>query len=537
MRLTPARTLARTGLLTVLTWMFWVAPSTAAGPGDDPVEVASGQVCEPLSEQIDAYKALRATSLDLRGTLPTMEEYAAVEADPEMSSDLVDEWLQSDAFAERAVRIHRDLLWNNVDDLILVNTRGRLSARGGLYFRGGGQASRYRILNVECNDEPAQYNADGSFVFTDMPDGSLREGWIWVNPFWAPDTQIKVCGLDAQDAATSPTGTDCATVEGLSDVGCGCGPNMRRCTTTAAERLVRTALAEEIEHRIRDVVERDASYLELLTGDKAYFNGPLVHYWKYQTAFPRMAVSPAPIPLERLPDLEFTDVDTWVAVEMGPQHSGILTSTAYLLRFQTNRARANRFFNAFVCQPFNAPSGGVPVADEAAQTEPDLQVRHGCEYCHALLEPAASHWGRWGERGATYLSPIDHPPFDAECELCATSGLPCSARCNGSYTVKSLDPKEDAFIGWLKPYTFRRPEHRVFVEEGPKYLVYSTIVDGRLPMCVARSTAERFLGRTLDDDTDEAWLADVAREFVASGYRYRAVVKAVLEHPSYRRVR
>ena len=56
-------------------------------------------------------------------------------------------------------------------------------------------------------------------------------------------------------------------------------------------------------------------------------------------------------------------------VEAGPAHAGVLTSPAYLLRFQTHRARANRFHVSFLCQPFVAPDGGLPATPGAVTLE------------------------------------------------------------------------------------------------------------------------------------------------------------------------
>ena len=496
-------------------------------------------VCEEPSAALDKYHLLRAMSLDLRGELPSEVEYAAlddVDGD-DVPEALVDDWLASDAFVERAVRLHRDLLWNSLDNITLVNPRGVIRQTGGIWYRSGTQAIFYRGGNVRCLDAPAEYADDGTVVAWPQADGTRREGWIAVAPFWAPAAMIKTCAFDAQDAAISPSGTTCASNAGLSDSDCGCGPELRNCMPTGtANQTITRAMGEDLERRVRDVIAGDGSYLDLFTSRTAWVNGPLVHYWRYLRAFPRMTMDPAPLEVDRLPDLAWEQADTWVPVEMGPEQAGILTSPAYLLRFQTNRARANRFYNAFLCQPFNAPSGGLPVASAAAQIEPDLQVRDGCDYCHAVLEPAAAHWGRWGERGATYLSPDTTPAFDPSCELCATTGIPCSSRCRTFYVTDVLDEKAEPFVGWMSAYLFRRPEHEAFVEDGPTYLVYKTVVDGRFPACVARTAAERLLGREVGLD-EQPWLDGLAREFVASGYRYRDVVRAVVMNPAYRRVR
>ncbi len=493
-------------------------------------------VCEPPEEVMDLHRLVRAWSLDVRGTIPTEAEYTAVEdGGMEAAETLLDEWLVSDAFADRVVRTHRDLLWNNVTDVTLVNTRGRIRATGGLWWRRSSQAIFYRGGNVGCRNVEATYDADGMLETVADANGYEQEGYVWVNPYWAPNTPVKVCAFDAQDALVSPLGTDCSTSAGGTDRGCGCGPELRHCSTAAIEREITAAFAMDVDLRVRAMVTGETSYVDLFDATSGYVNGPIVHYWKYLRTFQRMPMSPAPVDLEGLPDLPFDDKE-FTLIDMGGHHAGILTSPAFLLRFQTDRARANRFYTSFLCQPFNAPNGGVPVADEHAQTEPDLQVRAGCDYCHALLEPAAAHWGRWGERGSAYLSPEDHPPFDESCHLCATAGLPCSARCRSFYTVATLDPKEDEFVGWMNAYYFRRAEHELYVEEGPEFLVYNTVVDGRFPTCVSETSTERLLGRPITVD-EEPLVDEIAQKFVASGYSYREATRAVLTNDIYRRAR
>ena len=45
-----------------------------------------------------------------------------------------------------------------------------------------------------------------------------------------------------------------------------------------------------------------------------------------------------------LPALPFTDTETWVPFEREGVHAGAFTTLSYLVRFASNRARANRFY-------------------------------------------------------------------------------------------------------------------------------------------------------------------------------------------------
>jgi hypothetical protein len=229
------------------------------------------------------------------------------------------------------------------------------------------------------------------------------------------------------------------------------------------------------------------------------------------------------------------DKDTWVQVTLGAKHSGILTSPAFLWRFQTNRARANKYFSTFLCQPFSPPPGGLPQSTDEEALQNDLQVRNGCKYCHALLEPGASYWGRWPQLGAGFLAHNKYPAFDESCELCATKGG-CSSFCKNNYVTKAMGPEDKDYFGWLKPYLYRRPEHMVNVQEGPKLLVLKTMVDHRLPTCMTRRVSSWLLGRSMLPE-EEGWLADVAQQFLAGGFDLKQLIKTIVTSEMYRRVR
>lgn len=499
-------------------------------------------VCEDEGKDLDAYRQLRALSLQLRGVVPSVEEYAVVDLYGEVPDSLVDEWLASEDFAGQVVRHHRALLWNNIENVNLFNARSgmtRIRPNGSTPYRywRNNQAVRYRGDNVPCLDQPAEFEADGSIVTYEQADGTTLEGWVEVAPYWNMGTTIRVCAFDAQEATVSPAGVRCDTTDGYEDLSCGCGPNLAWCRYGAGPRDAPVeAMAKDVDLRIQANILEDESYLDLFTGRRAFVNGPLVHYLRYQMGVPNgVRVQPDPYPDLPLPDLEYADEDVWMEIELGPEHSGILTSPAFLLRFQTNRARANRWYTSFMCQPFQPPDGGIPASDPESTPTLDLQVRDGCKYCHALLEPAASHWARWTENGAGFLSEDGFPAFDEDCHRCATTGEACSNECNRYYMTSALSEEELPWLGWLDSYEFRRDEHMDFPAGGPTRLVNQSTVDARFPECVASSTASWLLGREPSADERE-WIQSLAMEFTASNWSYRELVRAIVTSETWRRV-
>lgn len=497
-------------------------------------------VCRPDTPELDLPTTLRAISLDLRGRVPTPEEYAALDGQADIPEALLDEWLDSEDFITRAVRWHREMLWNNITNQTLTSFRMGLTrtAEGLWYRRALGLAYR-GLENAPCRDTPAQFDADGAIV-TVADTGAQREGYVMVEPYWAPGTQIKVCAFDAQANLQTDAGDACGRgAAGRSNPQCGCGPNLRWCRQGDINTQITSAMAQDVERRIAALIRENRPYTELFTTRRAFVNGPLVHFYRYQTGLADgISFEPVAVDVDRLPDLPFTANTTWVEIELPQGHAGILTSPAYLLRFQTQRARTNRFFNAFLCQPFQPPVGGIPVGDIAAMREPDLQKRHGCKYCHALLEPAGAHWGRWPERSAGYLEPGRFPAMRDDCQRCGQSGgTNCPADCTSFYFVRATYDSEKPYLGMLWAYHFLRDEHTTNVDQGPGFLMRSTVADNRLPACVSGHALSKLAGRLLLPEEEEMVNAQMAAAFVQSNYNFKTLVKRVVQSPVYRRVR
>ncbi|MGF1464985.1 MAG: hypothetical protein ACFCGT_02525 [Sandaracinaceae bacterium] len=501
-------------------------------------------LCQPLTTRLTPEGYLRAASLDLRGTIPTVTEYDGVESHEDVEAR-IDEWLADEAFARRVARRHRELLWPNIE-----NQRQLITFRRALgTSRADGQSlwnlttrrqrELYRGMAVPCLNEPATFDDMGRPV-TRMVDGAAREGYVMVEPYWAPGTQIRVCAFDAQEAAVGLRGTDCAGGASVNDPGCGCGPNLQWCAPNGVELEILREFNRDVEERVVAHVlagadgSRDEPYYELFTSTRGFVSGPLVHYWTHLTAVHQgITLEPVAMDVERLPDLDYTD-RSMVPVELPEVHAGVLTTPVYLLRFQTNRARANRFYDAFLCEPFQPPEGGIAVEDEVAALQPDVQQRPGCNYCHAVLEPAAAHWGRWTQQGAGYLDPVAYPEYREECADCGRGLEVCSEDCRFNYITRALSPEEEPYLGALRAFEFLRDEHRPNVEAGPSALVMAGVADGRFTGCSVRRTVTWLFGRE-PLEREQELVAELTREFLDGEFSYRELVRAIVTHETYRR--
>ncbi|MBI4816483.1 MAG: DUF1585 domain-containing protein [Deltaproteobacteria bacterium] len=505
-------------------------------------ELAHAQVCEPNQTQ-DALQYLRRLSLDLRGRLPSIDELGSVVTNDQVDPGMIDAMLASAEFLEQARRYHTALLWLNLDQVlannvaILADTAEGRGARDGIYWvRAAIRSTAYRGGQVKCLDEPARFDSVTGAILTtvDPVDPNLhREGWVLVRPYWAPDTEIKVCAFDAQANATAlddrGNSVDCRLSR---ERGCGCGPNLDWCHSGFAPNtttIINQAMVEQTHRFIERVIAEDRPYTEVVTGTDVEINGPLVHYFRNLALQGGNNLFATPETNYTLPELSFAD-ESWVASELGTRHSGILTLPAYLTKFQSNRGRANRFYNAFLCTHFAPPAGGLPSADDECHQEPDLTKRCGCQYCHIRLEPAASHWGRWSEAGVAPLNETEFPELRETCVV--PSGRRPGQVCRRFYLTEALYPSEQPFLGKLLPYVFADEDRKQRIQEGPRKWASEAVESGAFASCAVRNLWTSFMGREAEV-IDEEVVGALATEFSTGGYRFRALVKALVTRPEY----
>lgn len=497
-------------------------------------------ICLPNNPVLDKYQYLRSLSLSLRGHIPSLEEYDAMDEWDDVPDSIIDEWLDSPAFQKRVAGMHRALLWNRVTlRKPFSHSNRRLTTSKGAPYRMGYTTAVYRgVHGLTCLNEPAEFTESGQLVVTwNEAKGGWQEGYVEVAPYWDMGNPIKVCGFLAQETLVSPSGTDCSSREAVGDPSCGCGPNLRWCHIDEVQQTIMDSVGKAVDVMLEAIVAENRPYTDLFLASKRYINGPIAHMWKHLVNFPANNTSsnhmlPAAVDPQLIPDLDYTDTDTWVELEFPPEHAGVLTSPAFLLRFTTNRRRARRFYEALLCQPFMPPKEGLDL-DKKTALEPNLQERDGCKYCHTGLDPAAAHWARWAEYSAGYLSPQEFPAFSQECNNCIELGG-CSIDCKRHYLLGAVTKKEKTFLGWLKSYVFLKEEHKTNPLYGPTLLVEKTIVDGRLPRCASTNFTQWLLRRELTP-YELDWREELSNEFVMSNFNIKALVKTIVTHPYYRR--
>ena len=216
------KTIHRTALLSML---------LAAGPPLASAQVDPGSVlCAPETPELDLHRTLRALSLDLRGVVPSVDEHEMVEATGEIPTELIDEWMQSEAFADRATRRHAALFWPTIDNVRLIHFRRRLRTTSGtmLNYLGQSATNSRGLRDVSCLDQPQSELQPGyvagdpvtaTVAGTAMDGTPIRqEGYALVRPYWDPTIEIKLCAFDAQaNRYSSISGLDCKARGAVDD--------------------------------------------------------------------------------------------------------------------------------------------------------------------------------------------------------------------------------------------------------------------------------------------------------------------------------
>lgn len=530
--------------------------SLAPAPG--PARAASPEHCAPTVD-IDSLQLLRQVSLDVRGRVPSYEEYEWVRGaeDPKTAAEgLIDEMLGSEDYFTTIREYHQSLLWGTLDRTLVPNVyagqRG-LARLGNGIWRLGNMSKAYRGDNIDCLDQAqTQFDPQGrplpleTYSSPTCTGGTCRrEGFVMVEPYWAPGTEVKVCAYDAQEAAVGKNGAACSTYHGTDDL-CGCGPELQWCgpeNVGVDNQRVRDALAEEPARIFQWVVQEGRSYLEAFTTDTTFMNGPVAHYYRHNTGTSAItlggavAYDPA-LDAADVPELPYDDVDTWVPVERQGAHAGAFTTLGYLVRFASNRARANRFYTAFYCDPFVPQQDGLP--PEEASPSPNLRERTGCADCHQELEPAAAHWARWRTGGTHgYFAPevVDFLEPRQDC-ICGEGLQNCSAFCSTYYVTanNSSDEEFGLYQGLPKAAAWLAEQDLFNVEKGPLGLIDTDSERDQIAQCAVKNLGEHLLGRELAAD-DLPWLQGHFEAFEESGYDYTAMVRRLVTDERYRTIR
>ncbi len=160
----------------------------------------------------------------------------------------------------------------------------------------------------------------------------------------------------------------------------------------------------EAGNLIGHTVAEDRPFDEVLTTEETIMTGTMGAFYNIYgadlwTAFPDKGIRDIDHKIFKSVDVNDR---THYRIKRNNLHAGILTTPAYQLVTNGNRAKANRAFEMFLCRKFEVPAGAKP---DPSDINPDLTKRTYCSYCHKSLEPMAAFFNRWpsvGETGYSY---------------------------------------------------------------------------------------------------------------------------------------
>lgn len=518
-----------------ITCMLTALAVLSTAPG-----AALAQTCEPAPLQTQL-QYLRRLSLDLRGRLPDLEELQSIVTNGEVDPAIVEAMLRSPDFLHQMRGHHRDLLWTNVTSQRLSNVAWdlRTTGRGAdtMWFVRN-RAINYRGAQVPCLAEPARFDPSTNEILTtpDPTDARIeREGYVQVEPYWAPGTTVKVCAFDAQDQleALNPRGGAPVPCDRSPVATCGCGPNLRWCQAQSAgtQRLITESMNEQLLRAVDRVVEGDRPYSDLVLSKDLELNGPVSHWLRYQSQTGGNVLLSAPTQNHPIPELPYEAATTWQTVQRETRHAGVLTMPAYLLKFASDRGRAHRFYNAFLCQDFES-NEPIPPSTDPCHLQSDLTQRCGCKGCHISLEPAAAHWGRWAEAG---LLPLNEDLFPKYSPTCADPRRAESAICRLFYFTENdvADPAVDGpYVGQLKAYVYADATRTANIEAGPERIAQQAVDSGAFAQCTVRRMWQLMMARA--PSASEATTVDaLAADFQNNGAHLKDLIRTIVTRPEY----
>jgi hypothetical protein len=290
---------------------------------------------------------------------------------------------------------------------------------------------------------------------------------------------------------------------------------------------------------IDDVTVGGYPYTDLITSTRQYSNGTL-DYWKANMAnlvsYNKTYNPFGPGDALGTEDPSFIDEDTWRESTRTDVHAGVQSLTAFSLRFQTNRARANRFRTAFMGQYFTPPVG-----EDTAGCDPeddDLTQRCTCRHCHQVLEPLAAYFGKVAEAGSALITDLNiYEP------ACDPHEGPVTAGCDRFYVVDPAAHNPGTLIPWQYADIDASLYQQIAanLEGGPGVLAEATIASGVFAVTTVKNLWRYLMGRDLDLDpvsptNESGLLAELAAEFEVHD-DFRWLVKTLVSLPQYGRVR
>ncbi len=396
----------------------------------------------------DTVAKLRFASFAVTDHSPTVAEARALAKGDVTVAQLVDQWLDSDNHRERIQRYFHD------------------------QFGFARDIPLYEEISVLLPDDDGVYQLE-ALEPCDPAMAVQAEAW------WLDEGKTILMCPEANNELM------CFQYGEFEFGSCGCGPKQIACAPASVLPRLSADITSEFSHRAVHAYADDWSWFELLGGDTFYGNRPMFHFYLYNQTIAALAELPTEEDWQRMAALPMSG---WAEGEYpeGPERAGVVTSHAFLFRFNNFRSRVRALTEKLLCKDVDGTLNTSNLSEFINEDHDELTLSHSDE-----LQCAECHYG--------------------------------------------MDNIGSALFGWDDGGFFSEPERsqvgHVFGEtgSGPSFVIEGYIErGGGFEACMARTAWEDFTGeswKVLDDAT-----AAVLVKAAASGPR--AAILAVLTSPA-----
>lgn len=277
--------------------------------------------------------------------------------------------------------------------------------------------------------------------------------------------------------------------------------------------LVNYSIGREPLNLINYIIKNDRPYTEILTADYTVVNPYLAEVYGVTGA---QFKDPTDVN-------ELVEAKVVAAKEIAIPHAGVLSTPAFLNRWQTtetnrNRGRARRVFLFFLATDvLKLAERPVDATKVTAQENPTLNATT-CTVCHKLIDPVAGGFRGYDDQ--------NYERFDPKAEWYGDMFEP-------GFGGVGMDPTYyDKGLQWLAAEMAK--DNRFAI--GAVQTVYKGLT-GHEPLSYPRdNTDESFAAKVEGWQAQDAFFRKTAEAFTKGGYNFKSIVKAVIKSPYYRAV-
>lgn len=220
---------------------------------------------------------------------------------------------------------------------------------------------------------------------------------------------------------------------------------------------------------------------------------------------------------------EFHEAHVTTALGVVYPHAGMLSTPAFLNRWQTtatnrNRARARRVFQFFLATDVLKIAERPVDATKVTAEENPTHNSTLCTVCHAPMDPIAGAFRGWDEQDYEHFDPTAKWHDEMFPPGFADQTLPPSSYANG--------------VSWLGGQISGDPRFAL----SAVYNVYKGIT-GHTPLTYPRDAEAGGFSQLLAGwEAQDAFFRTTAEAFAKSGFNLKVIVKAVIKSPYFRAI-